>query len=400
MPLTDLRCRNAEPKDKQYKLFDARGLHLLVATNGSKFWRYKYRYLGKEKTLSLGAYPEVSLKEARERHFAAHKLVSDGRDPSLEKQEVRRRQIANAQNTFEGVAYEWLEHNKELWSENHAKTIQRRLERDVLPLIGHKPIRDISPRQLLDVIKLIEKRSAYEMARRALQMAGQIFRYAIIHDRADRDPSQDLKGALRPYKKSHYAAMDIKELPEFLSRLDRNVARVFPVTQIAIEMLMLTFVRTGELIKAQWSEIDFEEEVWIIPAARMKMRKDHVVPLSNQVLALLERLKEYRYNSPYLFPSQRTWKKHMSNNAILVALDRMGYRGQHTGHGFRALAMSAIKEKLGYRHEVIDRQLAHSHRNQVTAAYDRAQFLDERKVMMQDWADFIDKLRGKNESKR
>lgn len=396
MPLSDVQCKNAKPKEKPYKLFDDRGLYLLVSPNGSKLWRYKYRYLGKEKTLSLGSYIEVGLKEAREKHFIAHKLVSEGRDPSLEKQEYIRRQIANAENTFGAVALEWMEHNKEVWSANHARTIQRRMEQDILPIIGHKPIRDITPKQLLEVIKTIEKRSAYEVARRALQMSGQVFRHAIIHDRAERDPSQDLKGALRPYKKSHYAAMDFRELPNFLEKFDRNEARVFPTTRLAIEFLMLTFVRTGELIKAQWSEFDLERNLWIIPGFRMKMRKDHIVPLSKQALSILAQLKELNGSRLYVFPSQRNPKSHMSNNAILVALDRMGYRGQHTGHGFRALAMSAIKERLGYRHEVIDRQLAHSHRSQINAAYDRAEFLDERTIMMQSWADLIDQLRGKS----
>ena len=395
MPLSDVQCKNAKPKEKPYKLFDDRGLYLLVSPNGSKLWRYKYRYLGKEKTLSLGSYIEVGLKEAREKHFIAHKLVSEGRDPSLEKQEYVRRQIANAANTFGAVTLEWMEHNKAIWSPNHARTIQRRMEQDIFPVIGHKPIRDISPRQLLEVIKSIEKRSAHEVARRALQMSGQVFRYAIIHDRAERDPSQDLKGALRPYKKSHYAAMDFRELPNFLDKFDRNDARVFPTTRLAIEFLMLTFVRTGELIKARWEEFDLQNAVWIIPASRMKMRKDHIVPLSRQALEILHELRELNGHRPYVFPSQRNPRSHMSNNAILVALDRMGYRGQHTGHGFRALAMSTIKEQLGYRHEVIDRQLAHSHRSQINAAYDRAQFLEERKIMMQDWADLIQKLRQK-----
>lgn len=268
------------------------------------------------------------------------------------------------------------------------------MEQDVFPLIGQSPIRDITPKQLLNVIRKIEERAAYEVARRALQMSGQVFRFAIIHDRADRDPSQDLKGALRPYKKTHYAAMDFRELPSFLEKFDRNEARVFPTTRYAIELLMLTFVRTGELIKAQWEEFDLERSVWVIPAHRMKMRKDHIVPLSSQAIQLLQNLKSLHANLTYVFPSQRNPRSHMSNNAILVALDRMGYRGQHTGHGFRALAMTAIKERLDYRHEVIDRQLAHSQRNQVVAAYDRAEFLAERTKMMQDWADLIDSLRS------
>lgn len=391
--LSDALCKNSKPKEKPYKLADARGLFLLVMPTGSKLWRYKYRYFKKEKVLSLGAYPEVTLKEAREKHFKAHKMVSEGGDPSAEKRDFRQKQSENAANTFELAAREWMKHNETIWSANHANTVLRRMEQDVFPLLGHLPIRDISPKQLLNVIRKIEERSAFEMARRALQMSGQVFRFAIINDRADRDPSQDLKGALRPYKKTHYAAMDFRELPNFLEKFDRNEARVFPTTRYAIELLMLTFVRTGELIKAQWNEFDLERAIWVVPACRMKMRKDHIVPLSSQAVEILKSLKSLHANRTYVFPSQRNPRSHMSNNAILVALDRMGYRGQHTGHGFRALAMTAIKERLGYRHEVIDRQLAHSQRNQVVAAYDRAEFLDERKVMMQQWADLIDSLR-------
>lgn len=392
MPLTDTVCKASKPKDKDYKLTDANGLYLHVMPTGARYWRYKYRYLGKQKVLALGVYPEISLAEAREKHREAHKLVTQGLDPSQEKQNTKRERILNAENTFEVIAREWYDHSKDVWSENHARTILRRLELDVFPMIGRKPIRDISPPMVLEVIRAIEQRSAFEMARRALQMSGQVFRYAIINGKADRDPTQDLKGSLKPYKKGHYAAMEAKDLPEFLSKLHSNEGRLFPTTQLAIEMMMLTFVRTGELIKAKWDEFDFDEKVWIIPAPRMKMRKDHIVPLSEQVIECLKKLKEINGRWEYVFASQRTPRNHMSNNAILVALDRMGYRGEHTGHGFRALAMSTIKEKLGYRHEVIDRQLAHAHKSQIDAAYDRAQFLDERKKMMQDWADYLDNI--------
>lgn len=394
MKLNNKKCETASREKDGAKLFDGGGLFLELHKNGSKYWRYKYRALGKEKVLALGVYPEISLAEAREKHREAHKLVAQGLDPSLEKQNTKRERILNAENTFEVIAREWYDHSKDVWSENHARTILRRLELDVFPMIGRKPIRDITPLMLLEVIRAIEQRSAFEMARRALQMSGQVFRYAIINGKADRDPTQDLKGSLKPYKKGHYAAMEAKDLPEFLSKLHSNEGRLFPTTQLAIEMMMLTFVRTGELIKAKWDEFDFDEKVWIIPAPRMKMRKDHIVALSEQVLECLKRLKEINGRWDYVFASQRTPRNHMSNNAILVALDRMGYRGEHTGHGFRALAMSTIKEKLGYRHEVIDRQLAHAHKSQIDAAYDRAQFLDERKNMMQDWADYLDKVQN------
>lgn len=394
MGLSDAGCRAAKPREKDYKLTDGSGLYLHVMPNGARYWRYKYRYLSKQKVLALGVYPEISLQEAREIHREAHKLVAQGIDPSIERQNTKRERILNAENTFEAIAREWFDHSKDVWSENHSRTILRRLELDVFPMIGKRPIREITAPMLLDVIRSIEKRSAFEMARRALQMSGQVFRYAIVNGKAERDPTQDLKGALKPYKKGHYAAMEAKDLPQFLSKLHANEGRLFPTTQLSIEMMMLTFVRTGELIKAKWSEFDFDEKIWTIPAHRMKMRKDHIVPLSKQAITCLKRLKEINGRWEYVFASQRTPRNHMSNNAILVALDRMGYRGQHTGHGFRALAMSTIKEKLGYRHEVIDRQLAHAHKSQIDAAYDRAQFLDERKKMMQDWADYLDKVQN------
>lgn len=353
MPLTDIACKTAKAQEKDYKLTDANGLYLHIMPNGSKYWRYKYRYLKKQKVLALGVYPEISLLEAREKHRAAHKLVGEGVDPSAHKQTVRREKELNAENTFEAVARDWYDHSKDIWSANHSNTIIRRLEQDVFPKIGNKPIKEISAAMLLEVVRAIEKRAANEMARRALQMSGQIFRYAIIHGKAERDPSQDLRGALKPYKKGHYAAMEAKDLPEFLDKLNQNTARLFPTTHIAIELLMLTFVRTSELIKAEWAEFDLKEKIWLIPASRMKMKKDHIVPLSDQVIKKLEILSKINAGRKYLFPSMRNPRNHMSNNAILVALDRMGYRGQHTGHGFRALAMSTIKEKLNYRHEVI-----------------------------------------------
>lgn len=394
MGLTKLQCENAKSDGKDRKLSDGKGLYLQVTANGAKYWRYKYRYLNKQKLLALGVYPEVSLAEAREKHRLAHKQVADGIDPSAFKQAEKKSKLSRANNTFESIGREWYEHKKGIWSENHADTVIRRLEQDVFPIIGKIPITEVSSAMLLnDVIRAIEKRAAHEMARRALQMCSQIFRYAIIIEKVKIDPTLALKGSLKPYKKGHYPAMDISELPEFLRRLYSNEARLFATTQLAIEMLMHTFVRTSELIQVKWTEFDFKEEVWIIPAARMKKEKDHIIPLSKQVIAILEKLKRLNGRWEYVFASHRTPRNHMSNNTILVALGRMGYKGVHSGHGFRALAMSSIKEKLGYRHEVPDRQLAHVHKNTTDAAYDRAKFLDERVEMMQEWSDYLDSIR-------
>jgi integrase len=390
MKLTKKACDNAKPKEKPYKLTDGGGLYLEIAPTGSKYWRLKYRYGGKEKRLALGVFPLVSLAEARDKRDAAKKQLAAGVDPSVVKQEEKRQTALNAENTFEAIGREWHAHNLEKWSYNHAQTILRRLEMDVFPSIGNTPMKNITAPHILKMVRDIEKRGAHEMARRAVQVCGQVFRYAIVTGRAEYNPAGDMRGALKPVKKGHYAALEAKDLPEFLSKLSRNDARLFPLTRQAVELLMLTFVRTSELIKAKWEEFDFDGATWIIPAERMKMRQAHIVPLSKQVLAILAEIREQNPRRAYVFPSQTNPQSHMSNNTILFALGRMGYRGKATGHGFRALAMSTIKEKLSYRHEVVDRQLAHAHRNTVDAAYDRAKFLDERKVMMQEWADYLE----------
>ena len=392
MKLSYTACENAKPGDKAYKMSDGRGMFMEVRPNGAKYWRMRYRYNGKQKLLALGVYPDVSLKLAREKREDARKLLENGVDPSQHKQESRRQAQLNAANTFEAIAREWHDNNKHVYSQRHAQTILYRLDKDIFPAIGNYPIQDITPPVLLESIRKIEARGAHDYARRCMQVCGQVFRYAIATGRAERDPTADLKGALKPYRQGHYPALDIKELPEFLETLDKNDMRLYPATRLAVHFMMLTFVRTSELINAQWQEIDFEAGEWHIPKERMKMRKDHIVPLSRQALDVLRELHLHSGHRDYLFPGQQNPRKPMSNGTILGAIKRMGYGGRMTGHGFRALAMSAIKEKLGYRHEVIDRQLAHAHRNKVDAAYDRAQFLDERKQMMQAWADYLSEL--------
>src|ERR1700733_197820 len=254
------------------------------------------------------------------------------------------------------------------------------------------PIAHIKPLELLQALRKMEDRGAHELTRRALQYCGQVFRYAIVTERAERDITADLRGALRPFKRGHYAAIEADDLPEFLEALERNDARLFPQTRAATRLLLLTFVRTSELIGATWSEFKLEESEWIIPAERMKMRRPHVVPLSGKSVAILRELKAHTGYGAWVFPNQIDSRRHMSNATVLGALKRLGYKGRMTGHGFRALAMSTIKEKLGYRHEVVDRQLAHAPRSKVDAAYDRALFLADRRKMMQDWADYLDKV--------
>jgi integrase len=396
MPLTDRSCKNAKPDTKPYKMSDSGGLYLQVMPNGSKYWRLKYRFNSKEKRLAFGIYPEVSLLEAREKRDEARKQLMKDIDPAAAKKEKKRLAALNAENTFEAVAREWHELNKERWHSVYMRNILHRLEIDIFPEIGNVPIADIKPLHVLDALRRIEKRGAGEVARRAMQYCSQIFRYAIITQRAERNPASDLRGALKPIKHKHFAAIEPDDIPAFLQVLERNEARLYAQTRRSIWLLMLTFVRTSELIEAKWNEFNFEKAEWVIPAERMKMRRPHIVPLSRQALAILKEQREHTGKWEWVFPSQAHPRQHMSNNTILFALGRVGYKGRMTGHGFRALAMSTIKEKLGYRHEVVDRQLSHAPANKVDAAYERARFLDERRKMMQEWADYLDKAMKDN----
>ncbi len=393
MKLSDKTCKTAKAKEKPYKLADGGGLYLEVMPNESKCWRMKYRYLGKEKRLAFGVYPIVSLADARTARERAKKLLAQGIDPSGAKKEEKREAIRNAENTFKAVALEWHENQLSRWTPHHAQNVTRRFEVDIFPFIGNRPIAEIDPPELLDeVLRRIEKRGALDVTARVKQICGQVFRYGIATGRCQRDPTADLKGALKVNRTTHFACLDIKEMPEFLEKLEKNDARLFHRTRRAIRLLMLTFVRTNELIKATWDEFDLDNATWEIPGWRMKMRNPHIVPLSKQAVALLRQQKEEtgHLNTPWVFPAQPRPKDSMSNNTILFAIGRMGYKKRMTGHGFRALAMSNIKEKLGYRHEVVDRQLAHAHKSKIDRAYDRAQFLDERTKMMQEWADYLD----------
>ncbi len=394
MKLSDKTCKAAKSKEKAYKLADGGGLYLEIMPNGTKSWRMKYRYLGKEKRLVFGVYPIVSLADAREGRDRAKKLLAQGNDPSEAKKDGKQEAIRNAENTFKAVALEWHENQLARWTPHHALNVMRRFDVDIFPYIGSRPIVEIDPPELLEVLRRIEKRGALDVTARVKQICGQVFRYGIATGRCQRDPSADLKGALKVNRTTHFACLDIKEMPEFLDRLEKNDARLFHRTRRAIRLLMLTFVRTNELINATWDEFDLDNAIWEIPGWRMKMRNPHIVPLSRQALALLREQKEEtgHLNTNWIFPSQIKPRDSMSNNTILFAIGRMGYKKRMTGHGFRALAMSNIKEKLGYRHEVVDRQLAHAHRSKIDRAYDRAQFLDERTTMMQEWADYIDAL--------
>lgn len=393
MPLTAMNCKNAAPSSKAFKLSDEKGLYLEIMPNGAKYWRMKYRFLSKEKRLAFGVYPEVTLAEARSKRDEARKLLAQGVDPSAHKQDLKQLAEINASNTFELLAREWHSKNLAKWTEKHGLDILTRLEKDIFPEIGHLPVSDITAPKLLNAIRKMEERKAHELARRARGTCEQIFAYGIGTGRVDRNIALDLRGTLEAFKRGHYAAIEADQLPEFLTKLQNNEARLYPQTIRATKLLMLTFVRTAELINATWDEFNFDKNVWNIPAERMKMRRPHLVPLSVQVINLLKQQKEEteHINTPYVFPNQTEPRRPMSNATILGGIKRLGYKGQMTGHGFRALAMSTIKEKLGYRHEVIDLQLAHAKKSKIDAAYDRAKFIDHRTKMMQDWADYIEK---------
>ena len=389
--LTDPACRNAKPTDKPYKLTDEKGLFLLVHPNGSKYWRLKYRIAGKEKLLSIGVYPDMPLAGARSKRDEARKQISDGIDPSEAKQEAKRIAKVAAANSFEAIAREWLEHMKHKWSAGHHTYTTRRFEAYVFPEIGNAPISQITAPALLAVARKIERKGTIETAHKVMNTCGQVFRYAVASGRCERDPVSDLKGAIKPRPApKHMNALNEKDLPDLLRKMGAYASDNGGElqTQYALQLLALTFVRTGELREATWTEFDLEKAEWRIPAERMKMKAPHVVPLSRQSIEVLEKLKALNGGYELVFPGVRPAIP-MSKNTVLFALYRMGYRGRMTGHGFRAVA-STILNEMGFDADVIERQLAHAERNKVRAAYHRAEYLPERRKMMQQWADYLD----------
>lgn len=391
MPLTDRAIRAMKPTDKPYRSFDSGGMYLEVAPSGGKWWRLKYRHGGKEKRLSLGVYPDVGLADARERRDAARKLLADGKDPSAQRKAARREATGRAVNSFEAVAREWYTKQAHTWVESHASDVQRRLETNLFPEIGDKPIAELTAPDLLAAVRKIEHRGAHDLAHRVLQVASQIFRYGVATGRCERDPAPDLRGALTPHKSRNQAAVTPDELPALLRAIEGYSELGDKLTGYALRLMALTFVRTGELIGATWDEVDLDEGVWIVPAERMKMKTEHVVPLSREAVAILRELQEIGGGSRFVFPG-RNPDKPISNNTMLFALYRLGYKGKMTGHGFRAVASTILNES-GFRPDVIERQLAHCERNDVRGAYNRAEYLPERRKMMQQWANMLDAMK-------
>lgn len=392
MALSDTKIRNAKPKSKQYKLFDGDGLFLLVSPGGGKWWRFKYRFGGKEKLLSLGTYPEVSLSQARERRFEARKHVANGADPS-QIRKAEKASFESGDNTFEVIAREWFGKFEVNWAPGHAAKIKGRLENDVYPYIGQRPVLEITAPELLMVLRRIESRGALDSAHRTRTTCSQIFRYAVATGRAERDPAADLRGALPPARSKHLASItDPEKVGGLLRAIDGYQGSL--VTKCALKMAPLLFVRPGELRKMEWAEIDFESADWNIPPEKMKLKRPHLVPLSRQAVEVLKELKPLTGSGRYVFPSERTKQRPMSDNTVLAALRRMGFsKSEMTGHGFRAMARTILDEVLNIRVDIIEHQLAHEVRDALGTAYNRTQFLDERRKMMQTWADYLDGLK-------
>ncbi|HUV99131.1 MAG TPA: integrase arm-type DNA-binding domain-containing protein [Gallionella sp.] len=394
MALTEVAIKNVKPGEKAIRLFDGGGLYLEVAPSGGKWWRLKYRFDGKEKRLSLGVYPDVSLKDARQRRDDARKLLANGTDPGENRKAIKAAKSERAANSFEVVAREWFGKKAPSWAPSNAEKVLARLEKNAFPWLGNRPIADITPPELLKVLRRIEDRGAVESAHRVKNYCSQIFRYAIATGRAERDASSDLRGALKtPVKQHHAAITDPKFVAELLRAIESYQGSF--VTKCALRLAPQLFVRPGELRQAEWIEFNLDNAEWNIPAGRMKMREAHLVPLSTQAVEILRDLHALTGEGKYVFPGARTNDRPMSDNAVLAALRRMGFaKDEMSGHGFRAMARTILDEELGVRPDFIEHQLAHAVRDPNGRAYNRTAHLTERRKMMQQWADYLDKLKA------
>jgi integrase len=393
--LTDILVRNAKPSAKTFKMYDSAGLYLEISPSGGKWWRFKYRYLKKEKRLSLGVYPEITLKRARERRDEMRRLLAEGIDPSNNRKAIKADQNNRIANSFELVAREWFEKNQESWVPNHATRIMRRLERDIFPWLGERPIADIDAQEILICLRRIEGRGAIETAHRLLRNIGQVMRYGVVTGRVFQNPTPDLRGALSPIHEKHFAAViEPKQVCELLRAIN-GYKGTFAV-QCALKFAPLVFVRPGEMRKAEWKDFDLDQAEWRYEITKTKTQ--HVVPLSKQAVEILSDLKPLTGMSKYVFPSLRSFERPMSDNAILSALRRVGIpKEEMSGHGFRAMARTILDEVLGFRPDLIEHQLAHAVRDPNGRAYNRTAHLPQRKEMMQAWADYLDNLKAGGE---
>lgn len=406
MALTDAKVRAAKPLDKSYKLTDGDGMHLMVHTNGSKYWRLQYRFGGKQKMLALGVYPDISLAEAREKRDAARKLIANGFDPSEKRKEVKEEQQKEF-NTFEKVARDWHATNKK-WSEGHSHRVLKSLEDNIFTAIGKRNIAELKTRDLLEPIKDVEMSGRLEVAARLQQRVTAIMRYAVQSGLIDYNPAQDMAGAVATGKRVHRAALELKRLPEFLQRIDDYKGR--PLTKLAVKLTLLVFIRSSELRFARWDEIDFENAMWTIPAERetiegvkhshrgSKMRTTHLVPLSRQAIEILKQIYQFSGNHELIFIGDHNPRKPMSENTVNNALRVMGYdtKTEVCGHGFRTMACSSLIESGLWSKDAVERQMSHQEHNSVRAAYiHKAEHIEERRLMVQWWADYLDANRNK-----
>jgi len=394
MALTDTKVKQTKPKEKDFKLSDSGGLFLLVKKNGSKYWRLKYRIAGKEKLLSIGVYPTVTLKQARKARDHAKEQLEEGVDPSQAKKAKKAERVEALENNLEAIAREWHKQQALTWSPGYSDKVMRSMERDLFPYVGTLPLDDITPPQLLAVFRRVEERGATESAHRLKQTAGQIFRYGVATGRAQRDITPDLKGALAAHRKKHFPAItEPARVGRLLNMIDAYEGT--PTVRAAMRLAPLVFVRPKELRHAEWSEIDFELAEWRIPGSKMKMGEDHIIPLSRQAIEILkeQEMLTGRWEG-YVFPSARSPRRPMSDNAILSAFRNMGIsKDEMTGHGFRAMARTLLDEVLEERVELIEHQLAHAVKDSLGRAYNRTTHLPKRKEMMQRWANYLDQLR-------
>jgi integrase len=393
MPLSDTAIRKAKPADKAQRLFDSGGLYLEISPAGGKWWRLKYRFGGREKRLSLGTYPDTDLADAREKRDAARKLLAAGTDPGAQRRAEKAAGAERAANSFAVVAEEWLAKQATKMAPATYEKARWTFDTLVNPWMGHRPISEIEPPELLKVLQRIEERGAHETAHRTKQRCAQIFRYAIATHRAKHNPASDLKDALTPVTVKHRAAItDPLRVGELLRAIDGYTGSI--VVRSALKLAPLLFVRPGELRKAEWSEFNLDAAQWRLPASKMKMREEHIVPLPAQAVTILRELEPLTGRGQYVFPGERSRERSMSDAAVNAALRRMGFdKDTMTGHGFRAMASTRLNE-MGWSPDVIERQLAHAERNKVRAAYNRASYMAERKKMMQAWADYLDGLRA------
>ena len=394
MKLTETKCKNLKPRDKVYRVADGHGLYIEVVPTGSKYWRLSYRFNGKQKRLALGVYPRTALKEARERREQARKSLENSKDPGelkkLAKLELRKKYEDN----FEALAREWHKNRSHTWALEHGGNILKRLETYIFPAFGYRPIKEVTPIEVLHAIRKVEAKGNHDLTHRLLQHCSHVFRYGVATGCVDRDITFDLRGALKPGKTKHNPFLSEKELPAFLKDLNDYDTKFngHTLTKLAFKLLILTFVRSGEIRAAKWDEIDWEKKQWRIPAERMKMKTPHIVPLAEQSIMILKQVKQITGEdfSRYIFPSNATPLNHMSENTFLRAIKIMGYEGVTTGHGFRSTASTILNESALFNSDAIERQLAHAERNQVRAAYNYADYLPERTKMMQWWADYLD----------